>query len=71
MSRHSRLIKLLPYGGSAARVLTTLHEAAFPAGFAGGVTAWHPLAVSPDGKYALMTQQDHRQSNIMIAKGFH
>jgi Tol biopolymer transport system component len=67
----SRVIRMLPYGGGAARVLTTLYEATFPASFAGGVTVWHPMAVSPDGKYLLMTLLDQHQSNIMIAEGFH
>jgi hypothetical protein len=65
----SPVLKLLPHAGGAAKVLATLEGAAYPLGVS-GVTSWHPLTISPDGKYLLITQLDQRQSNIMIAEGF-
>jgi hypothetical protein len=65
------LLKLLPHAGGPAKVLATLDEAVSPHGFAGGFAVWHPLAVSPDREYLLITELDQRQSNIMVAEGFH
>jgi Tol biopolymer transport system component len=62
------VLKLLPDIGDAPRIVATLDEAARPV--LGGVWPWHPLDLSPDGQYLLITQLDHRQSNIMLAERF-
>ncbi|MDZ7639057.1 MAG: hypothetical protein U5J83_12555 [Bryobacterales bacterium] len=63
-------LKLLPHGGGQPFVVANLDPDVYRAGYAGGVTSWHPLAVSPDQRYLLITRLDHRQSNIMVAEGF-
>ncbi len=67
--KHLPAIRLLPVDGGAARLLAVLDEAALPTAYPGGVTIWHPMSISPDGKHVLITQLDHVQSTIMIAEG--
>ncbi len=66
---NSAVLKLLPRTGGPPRVLEVLGEAAYPFSYVGDVTLYHPLSISPDGKYSLFARLDHRHSNIMIAEG--
>lgn len=59
-------LRLQPYRG-AAKTLAILPSRATPHGYAGGLTLWHPLSISPDGRSLLLTQLDQRLSTIMLA----
>jgi Tol biopolymer transport system component len=61
------VLKMLSYGATQAQVLTTFPGVEFPPSFPGGAVSVHPMSVSPDHKFVLLTRLDQRQSNIMIS----
>ncbi|MBI4892589.1 MAG: PD40 domain-containing protein [Acidobacteria bacterium] len=61
-------LKLLPFGPGEAKVLATFRGVEYPARFPGGVISVHPISVSPDHRFVLLTRLDHRQGNIMISE---
>lgn len=61
------MLKMLPYGAATAQVLTSFRGVANLGGFQGDGANVHPLSVSPDHKFVLLTRIEERQGNIMIS----
>lgn len=62
------VLRMLPHGAATAQVLSTFHGVDYPARFPGGIISVHPMSVSPDNKFVLLTRLDQRHGNIMISE---